>query len=125
VVVGDRRDRFGEFVSFVSRNEYRDVVSIGVGRQPGEGSRVEGFRVSLTEGIVGTVLGVNGRRDDEGGGVRRRVVVATWWPSTGRPGIGGGRPDRLVRRRWKITDGAIVLVGGKPACHVDSVESNR
>jgi len=68
VVVGDRRDRFGEFVSFVSRNEYRDVVPIGVGRQPGERSRVEGFRVSLSECIVGTVLGVDGWRDDERGG---------------------------------------------------------
>jgi len=122
VVVGDRRDRFGEFVSFVSRNEYRDVVPIGVGRQPGERSRVEGFRVSLSECIVGTVLGVDGWRDDERGGVRRRVVVATWLPSIGCPGIGGGRPDRLVHCRWEITDGAVVLVGGEPTCDMNPVE---
>ena len=76
----------------------------------------------LAEGIVGAVLGVDRRRDDEGGRVGRRVLVATWCPSTGRPGIGGGHPDRLVHRRWEITDGAVVLVGGKSACHVDSVE---
>jgi len=46
---------------------------------------VEGFRVSLSECIVGTVLGVDGWRDDERGGVRRRVVVATWLPSIGCP----------------------------------------
>jgi len=86
VVVGDRRDRFGEFVSFVSRNEHRDVVSISVGRQPGEGSGLKGFRVGLTEGIVGAVLGVDGwRDDDEGGRVGRRVLVATRFPRPAAP----------------------------------------
>jgi len=78
--------------------------------------------VGLTEGIVGAVLGVDGWRDDEGGRVGRRVVVATRFPSTGRTGIGGGRPDRLVHCRRKITDGAVVLVGGEPTCDMNPSE---
>jgi len=42
--------------------------------------------VGLTEGIVGTVLGVDGWRDDDGAGVcGRRVVVATWFPRPAAP----------------------------------------
>src|SRR6056297_2256330 len=55
MVVSGRRNWLGEFVSFVSRIEHRDVVPIGVGRQSGESSSLKGFRAGLAEGIVGAV----------------------------------------------------------------------
>jgi len=30
--------------------------------------------------------------------------------------------DGLIRCRWKVTDRAVVLVGGKTACDMDAVE---
>ena len=53
MVVGGRPDWLGEFVSFVSRNEHRDVVSVGVGRQPGEGSGLECEQTRMGPRVVG------------------------------------------------------------------------
>jgi hypothetical protein len=76
--------------------------------------------VSLPEGVVGAVLGVNGWGDNERGGVLRPVLIL--WLS-GSPAIVYRRiPDDPIHRSRAITDGAVVLVGGETACDVNPVE---
>jgi len=60
VVVSGRRDRRRKLVAFAPGEKSRDVVALGVRLEPGEYSGLEGRRVSLPEGIVGAVLGVDG-----------------------------------------------------------------
>ena len=52
-------------LEFVSRNEHRDIVLFGLGRQPGEDPGLECVGVTIFEGVVGTILNVDGWSNNE------------------------------------------------------------
>jgi len=74
-LIADRAPKLENVVAFAPGEKNRDVVALGVRPEPGEYSGLEGRRVSLPEGVVGAVLGVDGRGDNERGGVRRPVLI--------------------------------------------------
>jgi len=122
MVVGGRFDRLRERVALTTGGKNGDIVAVSVGRQAGECSRLEGFCVSLVEGVISAVLGVDSGGDDERWGVQGGVVVRIRRLSTSRSGIVGRFLDGLIHCRREVTDRAVVLVSSEAACDMDAIE---